>query len=148
MAKGKFKPLNPSKYKGDPTNIIYRSSWELKFFMYVDEHPAIVQWSSEEIVIPYRSPADRKLHRYYPDLWIKKSDGSILLIEIKPKQQCVPPTPEGKTRRRFVKEVMTYGINQAKWKSAMEYCADRKWKFQVLTEDNIYGTKKSNGITT
>ena len=28
--KGKFNPIHPDKYKGDPSNIIYRSLWEFK----------------------------------------------------------------------------------------------------------------------
>ena len=135
--KGRFKPRNPQKYKGDPTNIIYRSSWELKFFSYIDTHDDIISWSSEEFCIPYRSPADNKIHRYYPDVWVRKKDGSEILVEIKPLKQSQPPSPEGKTRRRFIHELMTYGINMAKWKSAKEYCLDKNWKFMVLTEQQL-----------
>ena len=33
---GRFRPSNPGKYKGDPTNIIYRSSWEKKVMIWCD----------------------------------------------------------------------------------------------------------------
>lgn len=141
--KGFFKPKNPSKYKGDPTNIIYRSSWELKLMAYLDTHPEILEWSSEEFCIPYRSPVDNKIHRYFPDFKVKKAVGNLvetIVIEVKPRSQSVPPTlkaPKSKPTKRYLREVMTYGINEAKWKAASEYCADRKWKFMVMTEKEL-----------
>jgi hypothetical protein len=32
---------------------------------------------------------------------------------------------------------MEYGKNQAKWKAAREYCADRGWNFQIMTEKQL-----------
>ena len=85
--KGKFRPSNPSKYKGDPTNIIYRSLWELKFMNYCDKNENILKWSSEELWIPYKSPVDNRYHKYFPDFYIKykNTSGKIVesLIEIK-----------------------------------------------------------------
>ena len=93
--KGKYKPRCPYKYKGDPTNIIYRSLWELKFKKYCDTTPSILKWSSEEIAIPYKSPVDNRVHRYFPDFYVKvrESSGKIVhkLIEVKPSKQTVPP---------------------------------------------------------
>ena len=87
--KGKYQPSNPKKYKGDPTNIIYRSLWERKFMVYCDSNQNILEWGSEELALPYRSPIDNKIHRYFPDFYIKvkESTGQIkkYLIEIKPK---------------------------------------------------------------
>lgn len=139
--KGFFKPKNPSKYKGNPTNIIYRSSWELKLMAYLDTHPDIISWESEEFFIPYRSPVDGKIHRYFPDFKIvKKTDGNMtetIVIEVKPKSQSVPPTLKKKKDKRYIREVMTYGINDAKWKAARAFCEDRKWKFIVMTENEL-----------
>lgn len=142
--KGYFKPSNPTKYKGDPTNIIYRSSWELKLMMYLDTHPDVLEWSSEEFCIPYRSPVDNKIHRYFPDFKVKKrlpdNQTETVVIEVKPKSQSVPPTikpVKSKPSKRYLREVMTYGINEAKWKAAIEYCKDRKWKFMVMTEKEL-----------
>ena len=53
---GKYRPKNPTKYKGDPTNVIYRSLWERKFMMYCDTNDKILEWGSEEFAIPYRDP--------------------------------------------------------------------------------------------
>lgn len=139
--KGKYRIKNLHKYKGDPTNVTYRSSWERKFMIYCEENPSIIEWSSEEIIIPYRSPIDKKIHRYYPDFWIKvkKGDGTIecILIEVKPKKQTAPPKKPKRTTKKYLNEVFTYGVNEAKWKAAKEYCADRRWKFQILTEDHL-----------
>lgn len=138
--KGIFRPTNPSKYKGDPNNVIYRSSWELKLMIYLDRHPEVVQWSSEEIVIPYRSPIDGRLHRYFPDFYVKKEvNGKIetLLIEVKPKVQTRPPVVQKKRTKKYINEVMTWGINEAKWKAAKNFCEDRNWKFMLMTEKEL-----------
>lgn len=142
--KGFFKLKNPNKYKGDPTNVVYRSRWELLTMQKLDNHPDIIEWSSEEIIIPYRSPVDGKVHRYFPDFWIKKKDinGNISceIIEVKPYKQTQPPVvieAKNKPSRRYINEVMTWGINSAKWKAANEYCKDRGWKFTIITENEL-----------
>tara|TARA_B100001769_G_scaffold245597_1_gene215507 strand:+ start:230 stop:679 length:450 start_codon:yes stop_codon:yes gene_type:complete len=143
--KGKFKPKNRAKYKGDHTAITYRSLWELRFMRYLDTTPSVLKWSSEEIVIPYRSPIDGRRHRYFPDFWVKvkTSEGLVKesLIEVKPKAQCSPPKgapPKDRRKRgRFIREVKTWGINEAKWKAAKAYCDDRKWGWKILTEDDL-----------
>lgn len=136
-AKGRFKPKNPQKYKGNPTNIIYRSSWELKLMVYLDSHSDVISWQSEEFCIPYVSPADRRAHRYFPDFWVKKADGTVMVIEVKPMDQTKEPKKPGRVTRKYINEVMTYGINQAKWKAAREFCADRGWKFEIMTEKQL-----------
>lgn len=139
--KGFFKPKNPSKYKGDPTNIIYRSSWELKLMSYLDSHPDILEWSSEEFFIPYISPIDNKIHRYFPDFKVKKklpnNTFETVVIEVKPKSQSIPPVIKAKPTKRYIREVMTYGINEAKWKAAKSFCEERKWRFMVMTETEL-----------
>ena len=143
--KGRFKPKNVSKYKGDPTKVIYRSLWELRFMRWCDQRDSVLKWASEEVIIPYRSPIDGRRHRYFPDFWVKilNADGSISesLIEVKPKLQTQPPknTPpkDGRKRRRYITEVKRWGVNEAKWKAAKAYCIDRNWKFVILTEDDL-----------
>ena len=142
--KGKYNPKNPHKYKGDPTNIIYRSLWELKLMMYLDEHRDVVQWASEQFFIPYKSPIDGRYHRYFPDFWMKKKNGSVTVIEVKPAAQTKKPdvkkknaTPTGRVSRRYLTEVKNYGINTAKWKAAREFCEDRKWDFKIMTEKEL-----------
>ena len=140
--KGIFRARNPHKYKGDPTNIIYRSRWELMVMQKLDSHPDVLEWSSEEIILRYRSPVDGKVHRYFPDFWVKKKDkdGKIVydLIEVKPFNQTRPPAVmEGKPTRRYLNEVMTWGVNSAKWKAAREYCKDKGWNFVIITEKEL-----------
>ena len=139
--KGKYQPSFPRKYRGNSNNIIYRSLWERKFMRYCDLNENILEWGSEEIVIPYRSPIDNKIHRYFPDFYIKvrESTGQIkkYIIEIKPKKQCIEPKVQKKKTRGYIYEVREYVKNQAKWEAAKEFCADRQWEFKVLTEDEL-----------
>ena len=145
--KGKFKPKNPKKYKGNPTNIIYRSLLERRFMVYLDENPPILKWSSEEIIIPYYSPVDNRVHRYFPDFYMmyRNVEGDIIetLVEIKPFSQCSPPNPKrkltktGRKSKRYLKEVNTYIINEAKWKQAMKFCEERNWDWKIITEKEI-----------
>jgi len=109
---------------------------------YCDSSDSIIEWGSEEIIIPYLSPWDKKFHRYFPDFYIKtkQHDGSTkkFIIEVKPKAQCKPPPsqPKRKTPRWF-NEVKTWGINEAKWKYANEWCLDNDMEFKILTEDHL-----------
>lgn len=138
--KGKFKPKNPQKYKGDPNNIIYRSTWEIKVMNYLDQNPNVIWWGSEELVIPYISPVDKKKHRYFPDFIAKmrKSDGTVMtyIIEVKPDKQTRPPTQKRKTKS-FLQETITYEVNKAKWFAAEEFCKDHGWEFKILTEKHL-----------
>lgn len=139
---GKFTPQNYKKYKGNPTNIIYRSLWELKFMKYCDLNANILEWNSEEVVIPYISPLDNRCHRYFVDFWVKLRErtGEVrtYLFEIKPKKYTQPPNqnPKRKTKK-WLQENYEYVKNQAKWKAAKEYCADRLMEFKVLTEEEL-----------
>jgi hypothetical protein len=138
--KGVFKPINPQKYKGDPTRIIYRSRWELMFMSNLDSRPDVIQWSSEEIIVPYRSPLDNKIHRYFPDFWVKAKqvNGTIkeCLIEIKPFYQTQKPKVT-KNANRNISEAKTYAINSTKWDYARAYCEQRGWEFIVVTEKDL-----------
>lgn len=139
---GKYFPENPKKYRGDVNNIVYRSLWERKAMVWFDQNPNVLEWSSEEVVIPYISPLDNRVHRYFPDFLIraKARDGSIktILIEVKPKAQTEPPVnKKTKVTRRFINEIATWGVNDAKWKAAREFCADRMWEFQIITEKEL-----------
>ena len=139
--KGKYYPTSPHKYKGDPTNITFRSLWERKFMVYCDSNANVLEWNSEEISIDYVSPVDHRQHRYFPDFYMKvrESNGSIkkYVIEVKPLKQCSPPKKPKRQTKRYINEAYTYAINQTKWKEAREYCADRQWQFKVITEKEL-----------
>ena len=141
--KGKYKVKNRSKYVGAVDNVVYRSSWERRFMVYADTNPNVVKWNSEELVIPYVSPVDGKVHRYFPDFWIevKGEKGKInhMVIEVKPKTQTVPPKlgKTAKSKYRYLKALKTWKVNEAKFEMAREFCDDRKWQFKILTEEHL-----------
>ena len=138
---GLYKPLHPKKYRGNPSRIVYRSLWEKKYMKYCDHTPSILEWGSEEIIIPYRSPIDNRVHRYYPDFYIKvrEKSGKIsrYIVEIKPKKQTKPPYGKDKRTAAYKKEALTFAKNRAKWNAAEEFCDDRQMKFLILTEDHL-----------
>ena len=138
---GKYQPSNPKKYKGDPSNIIYRSLWERKFMRYCDITENILEWGSEEMYVWYRSPIDNKAHRYFPDFYIKvkESTGRIkkYIIEIKPQRQTTPPPKPKKQTKGYLREAYEYTRNQAKWEAAREWCLDRGYEFRVFTEKEL-----------
>ena len=140
--KGKYIPINRKKYVGNSSQVIYRSLWERKLMVYCDRNEKVIEWGSEEVIVPYRSPREGKMHRYFPDFYmkVKQTNGTYkkFIIEVKPKAQCKEPikSPKRKTKRWY-NEVKTWGINQAKWKSAIDYCENRGMEFKILTEDHL-----------
>jgi len=133
---GRYKPKNKNKYKGDHTLIIYRSMWERHCMKYFDESGDVLEWSSEEVVIPYYYEVDKKIHRYYMDFKVKWKNGTTSLIEVKPEKETVPPSGNKRTKR-YITEAYTYVKNQNKWEAASEYCENRKWKFEIWTENTL-----------
>jgi hypothetical protein len=140
---GFFRPNNPKKYRGDPTNIVYRSGWEKRVMEYLDNNMNITRWASEEIIIPYYSPIDNKYHKYYPDFYVEAigRDGETkkMLLEVKPQAQTQEPKSQQRMTKRYITEVMTYGVNQAKWHAAEEYCRKKGWEFKLITERELFG---------
>ena len=140
---GIFCPQNPDKYIGDPNNIVYRSGLEFKVFRWLDRHPDIINWASEEFHIPYLSPKDGKWHRYFPDLFITKREKNNterkMVIEIKPHSQTQKPKirTTRKANKRMLEESITYAVNTAKWGYAREFCRKRGMEFRIMTEKEI-----------
>ena len=148
---GKYKVRNLKKYKGDATEVVWRSSWELLILKWLDMNPACIEFSSEEIVIPYYSPVDEKMHRYFVDFLatFQYPTGEVkkFLIEVKPKAQTMIPAKGTKRDKRYLLECQTYAVNDAKWKAALQYCQERNWIFKIITEDDLgisNKTKKAN----
>ena len=133
---GKCRPSFPRKYKGDYHNIIYRSSWEYKFMVWCDRSSSVTEWGSEEIIIPYISPADGRRHKYFPDFYVKIGRKKYM-VEVKPLRQTKQPKKQKKQTKAYITEVVTYAINQAKWEAAREYCKDRGWEFMLITEKEL-----------
>lgn len=143
--KGKYKPQHPEKYRGNPTNIIYRSLMELNTMKWLDTNTNVAWWSSEEFWIPYRCRTDNRVHRYFVDFLVGIKRGEKIetwMIEVKPFTQTQEPKKkQGKKQQTFITEVMTYAKNVSKWEAAEAYCKDRDWTFKIFTEREIYGRR-------
>ena len=139
--KGKYKPTRPYKYKGDPTNIIYRSLWEKKFMNYCDSSMNILEWGSEEIYMWYRSPIDNRPHRYFPDFYIKvrEETGKIkkYIIEVKPQRQTKPPAKPKRQTKGYLREAFEFAKKKAKWNAAKDWCDDQGYEFKIFTEKEL-----------
>jgi hypothetical protein len=145
--KGKYKIENIPKYRGDHTNVVYRSYWERQAFRWCEKNSDIVWWTSESLIIPYRCATDNRVHRYFVDLVIRFKNGETVCVEIKPEAQTIQPkSKRGKSRVRFLQESMTYAKNRSKWEAAEKYCNARGFRFQVWTENTLLslGIKLTN----
>lgn len=137
--KGTYRPHNPQKYRGNVSNIIYRSSWELRVMSWLDKSPDIKSWSSEEVVVLYTdySSSPPRTRRYFPDFTVEKTNGQWMMVEIKPLKQALPPTSRKRQTTAYINEVKTYAKNMSKWEAAKKYCEQRGWRFVVLTERDL-----------
>jgi hypothetical protein len=106
-----------------------------------DTNTSIEEWGSETDIVPYISPIDNKIHRYFVDFYMKVRDkeGRLqkYLVEIKPERFTKPPEIPQRKTKKFVDEVLQYCVNDAKWKAAFEFCEDRNMKFMILTEKDL-----------
>lgn len=140
--KGKYEPQNPKKYRGDVKSIVYRSSWERRFMYWCDTNPDVLQWASEEIVIPYLCATDKKNHRYFVDFWLEKivnretGEKERWIVEVKPsKQTQVPKKTSGKKEASYLKECETWIKNKSKWAAAQEWAKRNGHRFLLVTEN-------------
>lgn len=146
---GRYKVKNPEKYVGDVNNVIYRSSYELKFMNFLDGHPNVTKWGSEELIIPYMWNGEP--HRYFPDFVVEmvSKDGAIkkMLVEIKPWSETQPPVaPKKRTQKALLgyeNAIITYTKNVAKWQHAKAFAEKNGAQFIVLTEKELF--KQKNG---
>jgi len=138
---GKYFINNKTKYRGNPSKVTYRSSWELYVMKMLDFHPNVKWWSSEETIVPYMSKADGKRRRYFMDFTICWDDGTIQLWEVKPLKETRPPRPPSKmtvkAKQRFMKEIYQWQVNQDKWKTTVDLCERKGWAFKIVTEDAL-----------
>lgn len=148
---GLFKLTHPEKflkvldeYMGSSQNegyVEYKSSLEYKAIKYADYNPMIKCWSMEPFAIPYIKPTDKKVHRYYIDMFLEFVNGEKFLVEVKSYSETIPPvkpkTMHPKAVHRFVNEMMTYKINQAKWESARKFADSKGLHFAILTEKQL-----------
>jgi hypothetical protein len=137
---GIFQPKNPDKFIGKFA--IFRSSFERTFFLWADKNPNVLEWGSENIVVPYKSPIDNKMHRYYVDNYIVIKEGSAIkkyLIEIKPFKQTLPPVSSNKKKKQtMLYENTQWAINSAKWEAAKKFAEAKGAKFIIITEKDLF----------
>ena len=140
FSKGKFTPKNPKKYIGNRLPI-WRSSWELRVMMFLDENKHILHWASEAIAIPYRNPLTGKMANYIPDFFVvyqnKSHQQRAEIIEVKPKSQT--SLTEAKSRHDKLHAI----VNQAKFAAATAYCKYHGYVFRVISQDSIFLNSKS-----
>lgn len=136
---GFYRPINPQKYDGDPTQIVYRSSWELKLMRWLDLKSSVVSWASESDPIWYQNPIKGRPARYFPDFRVKirNKDGVVetWIVEVKPKKETVPP--KKRASQKYLREVATYAVNVRKWEAARRACQKMGWRFKILTEEDL-----------
>ena len=142
FSKGLYKPRHPEKYKGNLARIVFRSSWEHGFCKWCDNSQRVLEWASEPFWIPYVKPTDKRIHKYFPDFWVKylNEEGKVVqeVIEIKPLKQQIAPTFVGKSKKAALYEAITWSINSAKWSAAEKFCDKYSMKFRKLTETQLY----------
>jgi hypothetical protein len=140
FVQGIFKPNNPKKFIGK--HAIFRSSFERKFFLWADSNPNVLEWGSENIIIPYKSPVDDRWHRYYVDNYVVLKEGANIvkyLVEIKPYKQTIPPViSKRKKKSTLIYESTQWAINQAKWEAAEKYAKSKGYKFIKITEKELF----------
>lgn len=133
--KGLYTPLHPDKYTGEYP-IVFRSTWELEFMRYCDNHPDVMEWASEPVKIPYANPLNGNQSIYIPDFLVTYKGRSIQkstkLIEIKPLHEASEAFARNGT------DVAVRAKNEAKWGSATQWAARRGIDFLVLTEAELY----------
>lgn len=139
--KGKYFVKNKAKYRGDSSNVTYRSSWEKFIMELLDNNNDVRWWSSETTIIPYMSTADGKKRRYFMDFTIQWNSGDLMLWEVKPAKETHPPVPPanmtGKSKTRFMHDAYTWQVNYDKWQTTAKLCEDKGWKFKIVTEHTL-----------
>lgn len=141
--KGWYTILNPEKFikpvdefmqSFKDGKVMYKSSLERKAIQYFDYNKYVKSWSCEPFHIKYIKPTDGLEHRYFIDFFVEFTTGDKFLVEVKSKGETFQPNPKNKG---YQQALVTFAINQAKWKAAKEFAALNKMKFIILTETEL-----------
>ena len=135
--KGKYPVKNVHKYKGNADEVTYRSHWEKSVMLWLDNNSEVLQWNSEDFIVPYYYDVDKKWHKYHVDFWIKFKNGTVLLVEVKPKKQTQPPKTKSPRSKRALNEAFTWVKNRNKWEAANKIALDNGYKFVIWTEEEL-----------
>ena len=138
-ASGKYQVKNPEKYMGKRLPN-YRSSWEFTFMSFCDNNPAVINWVSEGIKIPYYNPVSGKQTVYVPDFLVVYVDANqrqhTELVEIKPSKEATMESA------RSYRDKLSVAINMAKWAAADSWARANNMRFRVVTEFDIFKNQK------
>lgn len=131
---GYYYPLNPEKYVAESKTIIYKSSLEQRFMLYLDKNSSIRWWKYEPFPIKYFDASTNKVRKYYIDfvIAVKGNPDKIFYCEIKSKKETIKPKNPNN-----VADNLLYLKNISKWKAAKQYCASKGYGFLVITEDQL-----------
>jgi len=139
---GKYRLKKPEKYIGDQANITYRSGWEKSTFIWCEKNPNVKKWGSEIVVLDYICATDKRVHKYYVDLFIEWIDGSKSLVEVKPdREQKAPKKPKRQTKK-YITECIAFAKNTSKWQVAQAFCKKMDYKWEIWGEKKL----KSRGV--
>lgn len=137
---GTYNPANREKYVGE-TIPIFRSSWERRVMYFLDHNPNVIRWGSECVQVPYISPKDGKMHRYFVDFYaetVARGGGrDRVLIEVKPAKKLIPPKTTNRSKKTVVTETIEYAVNMAKFEAATAFAKANGMRFDIFTEDDI-----------
>ena len=98
----------------------YRSGWELKYALWLDADPTVASYRYEPYAVEYVSNyRTGKRRKYWPDFEVRMSDGSVTLVEVKPKRK------------------LTLLTNIKKFAAASAMCVLNGMTFQVVTEVDL-----------
>lgn len=141
---------NPSKCM-DGAKVIHRSGYEKKLYESVDLDNSVVKWGTEVIKIKYLDPCDKKIHSYYPDLYLERLiDGVVrkFIIEVKAAAFLKRPEPP---KVRSLKAVRIYNNNLrryikivAKTKAVREFCLKNQMEFKFFSDNQFKELTKHN----
>lgn len=115
------------------TRLMYRSSWEARFMLYLESQPMVKKWGYECIEVKYLFSADNKVHRYYPDFYVEFANGKTCIVEIKPSKDAKLPKKMTDTMG-----VITFMRNKDKWEACQKFCESKGWDFKVVTEKELF----------
>jgi hypothetical protein len=136
--------------------LFYRSSWEKRIMIWLDNKPEITKWGAECIIIPYisREMKDDDLRNkersYYPDFYyeLKSSDGSIqkVVAEVKPHKDFEMACKFLSENIKIKDNLTVKGLknleydfkmaqkNAAKWTTMIDWCQKKGFEFIIITE--------------
>ena len=132
--KGYYFPLHPEKYASENKTIIYKSSLEQRFMLYLDKNPGVRWWKYEPYPLKYFDASTNKVRKYYIDfiVCVKGNPDKIFYCEVKSKKETLKPK-----NPKNIKENLLYLKNLSKWSAATRYCKEKGYDFKLITEDQL-----------